>query len=279
MISATHAEILRLLAANTGIHFQGLAQAARSKHLGLSTKTRRHLTTLDAAHNLVRHITSVSAARLVQEISPATSDSEPPSKPPGYFKGGESGAAPYGPSGSPCLLWGGKPGPPPPSPLGSKKVHRETSNPNREVQLLEEETRIAGQAQEQPQQVQVQVQDFRVPCSSSDLGLDIEREVLYSRGDEATANPLGLSSWRLLYDRSAWALIEGDGRRYGPVRLHGVPELHMEGSQVALTSYRIFWIWCSLNRAARREHMLRVQRSPGHTGRVQEAIRRIERTG
>ena len=151
LISATHAEILRLLASNTGIHFQGLSQAARTKQLGLSTRTRRHLTTLDVAHNLVRHITKVSAARLVQEVTQATSPySELPSKPPGAFKGGVPGAdAPGGlPIGSPGMLWGGMPGPLSSSPPSSQQDHgkasNQVSNPTPEVQLTAEWTRIPG---------------------------------------------------------------------------------------------------------------------------------------
>ena len=145
LISATHTEILRLLASNTGIHFQGLAQAARTKQLGLSTKTRRHLTTLDVAHNLVRHITSVSAKRLVQEVTQATSNSEHPGKPPGTFQGGVPGAAtPVGPpSDSPGLLWGGIPGPLP-SPPCSQQAHGTASTTQPEVQLTGERTRIKG---------------------------------------------------------------------------------------------------------------------------------------
>merc|ERR1712115_695633 len=86
LIAATHAEILRLLANTTGIHFQGLGQAARTKSLCLPAKVRRHLTNLDVAHNLVRHITSVSAARLLEEVAQATSpQDEPPRQPPGIF--------------------------------------------------------------------------------------------------------------------------------------------------------------------------------------------------
>ena len=98
LIAATHAEILRLLADTTGIHFQGLSQAARNKSLCLPTKVRRHLTTLDVAHNLVRHITTVSAARLLAEVTQATSpQGEPPSKPPGFFGTRVPGEAEGGP--------------------------------------------------------------------------------------------------------------------------------------------------------------------------------------
>ena len=94
LIAATHAEILRLLANTTGIHFQGLGQAARTKSLCLSTKLRRHLAHLDVAHNLVRHITTVSAARLVDEVTQATSPhDEPPRRPPGFFGAGIPGTA------------------------------------------------------------------------------------------------------------------------------------------------------------------------------------------
>ena len=50
---------------------------------------RRHLTHLGVAHNLVRHITSVSAQRLVDEVKQATSNygpsCRPPARPPGTF--------------------------------------------------------------------------------------------------------------------------------------------------------------------------------------------------
>ena len=92
LIAATHAGTPRLLANTTGIPFQGLGQAARTKSLCLSTKLRRHLTHLDAAHNLVRHITTVSAARLVDEVTQATSPhDEPPRRPPGFFGAGIPG--------------------------------------------------------------------------------------------------------------------------------------------------------------------------------------------
>ena len=98
LIAATHSEILRLLANTTGIHFQGLGQAARTKSLCLPAKVRRHLTNLDVAHNLVRHITSVSAARLVEEVAQATSPhDEPPHQPPGIFWVGVPGHAEDGP--------------------------------------------------------------------------------------------------------------------------------------------------------------------------------------
>ena len=93
LLASTHAELLRLLATNTGMHFQGLSQAARCQHLGLTTRLRRHLTNLDVAHNLARHITVVSAQRLLDEVHAATSPDlpphgtchAPPPGPPGTF--------------------------------------------------------------------------------------------------------------------------------------------------------------------------------------------------
>ena len=51
------------------MHFQGLAQASRCQSLGLPRWLRRHLLHLDVAHNLTRHITSVSAQRLLDEVT------------------------------------------------------------------------------------------------------------------------------------------------------------------------------------------------------------------
>ena len=57
LIYAAHGALLRDLAECSGRHFQGLAQAARHFSSSLSSRQRRHLLNMDAAFNVVRHVT------------------------------------------------------------------------------------------------------------------------------------------------------------------------------------------------------------------------------
>ena len=68
ILASLHAAILHASATAAGRHFQGLGQVARAKELGLSSRTRRHVRTVDDALNLVRNITHFSAEELLVRL-------------------------------------------------------------------------------------------------------------------------------------------------------------------------------------------------------------------
>ena len=67
IIMALHGRALRLTAAHSGVHVQGLSHASRFLK-GLSTTSRRRLIHIDIAYNLIRHITSPYANDFVQNL-------------------------------------------------------------------------------------------------------------------------------------------------------------------------------------------------------------------
>ena len=70
---AVHGRALRLTAAHSGIHFQGLSQASRYMK-GLSTSSRRRLMHIDIAFNLIRHITSPSCDKFIEGLKEELND-------------------------------------------------------------------------------------------------------------------------------------------------------------------------------------------------------------
>jgi len=66
LIGLAHGRLLRLLSRSCGKHFQGLAVASR--HTSLPTALRKKLLTLEAAHNVSRHITLASVNSLIKEV-------------------------------------------------------------------------------------------------------------------------------------------------------------------------------------------------------------------
>ena len=69
LLLAAHGTLLRLLAAEAGEHFQGLAVAARRSTL--SAPLKRKLVNIDVAFNLLRHITEPSVDAFVAEVRDA----------------------------------------------------------------------------------------------------------------------------------------------------------------------------------------------------------------
>ena len=63
-----HSRLLRRIASGTGKHFQGLGIVSRDRSLALSNRLRRKVRHLDDAFNLIRHITTVSAQQLEDDI-------------------------------------------------------------------------------------------------------------------------------------------------------------------------------------------------------------------
>ena len=59
-----------MMSDTTGVHFEGLAQAARHcrKHNDLSSKLCKKLINLDYTYNCVRHITKASIGALTLEV-------------------------------------------------------------------------------------------------------------------------------------------------------------------------------------------------------------------
>jgi len=81
LIAMLHGKTLRFLAARSGMHFAGLAVAARHKAFQFSSSQRRGLANLDAAFAVTRHITQTSANRYLNDIGAhvenALTDSDP----------------------------------------------------------------------------------------------------------------------------------------------------------------------------------------------------------
>ena len=67
LIMELHGRALRLTAAHSGVHVQGLSHASRFLK-GLSTTSRRRLIHIDIAYNLIRHITSPYANDFIQNL-------------------------------------------------------------------------------------------------------------------------------------------------------------------------------------------------------------------
>eukprot|EP00929_Paragymnodinium_shiwhaense_P047488 TRINITY_DN24088_c0_g1_i1.p1 TRINITY_DN24088_c0_g1~~TRINITY_DN24088_c0_g1_i1.p1 ORF type:complete len:242 (+),score=36.35 TRINITY_DN24088_c0_g1_i1:80-805(+) len=68
LIFELHGKLLRAVAAAANQHFEGLGQASRCKALKLSSRQRRKLTQIDAAFQIVRHITKVSSVKCLKEF-------------------------------------------------------------------------------------------------------------------------------------------------------------------------------------------------------------------
>ena len=79
LVLELHGRLLRSLAVEAGQHFQGLAQAARFlKRSGrISPVTTNKLLKLDAAYNLVRHITAISVARCESDLAAELRNTSP----------------------------------------------------------------------------------------------------------------------------------------------------------------------------------------------------------
>ena len=68
LVFAVHGALLRHLAAASGVHYQGLQQAARHLRTAVPPQLVRRLMHLDAAYNVVRHITGPSCQALLAEV-------------------------------------------------------------------------------------------------------------------------------------------------------------------------------------------------------------------
>lgn len=66
LLALSHAALVRLLAANLGVHVQGLYEGSR--RAGLSMGLRRRLKNLETAHSVVRHVTRPSVTGLLDEV-------------------------------------------------------------------------------------------------------------------------------------------------------------------------------------------------------------------
>ena len=71
LIFTLHGRVLRSMAAASGQHCSGLAQAARFNRQALGPRLSRRCMNLDTALALLRHITAVSAEEFAAEISTA----------------------------------------------------------------------------------------------------------------------------------------------------------------------------------------------------------------
>ena len=67
LVTEAYGQSLRLLAAHHGVHYQGLAAAAR-KVPGLSPSLRRRLQRLDTTYQIVRHITEPYISQMMTEL-------------------------------------------------------------------------------------------------------------------------------------------------------------------------------------------------------------------
>ena len=67
LVGEAYCSALRMLAAHHGVHYQGLSSASRQVP-GLSPSLRRRLQRLDAAYQIVRHITQPYVEKMLQEI-------------------------------------------------------------------------------------------------------------------------------------------------------------------------------------------------------------------
>ena len=70
LLARLHGHLLRELAARTGIHFQGLHQAAAYcwKRQLISSQTAKRLRHLDTAYNYVRHISEVKIQSFADDV-------------------------------------------------------------------------------------------------------------------------------------------------------------------------------------------------------------------
>jgi len=67
LVALAHGRLLRLLSGMDGAHYQGLATAAR--HSRLPNVLKKKLVTLEAAHNVCRHITRASVDSLIHDVT------------------------------------------------------------------------------------------------------------------------------------------------------------------------------------------------------------------
>ena len=67
LVCDLHGKLLRALSAKTGRHFQGLEQASRV--VKLSNSAKKQVRRIDAAFNIVRHITAVRCHMLLEQVS------------------------------------------------------------------------------------------------------------------------------------------------------------------------------------------------------------------
>ena len=70
LVLQLHGHLLRLIASRSGSHFQGLSQAARCLRQSgqISPNLGKKLQQVDAAYNLIRHITSISVQAFSENI-------------------------------------------------------------------------------------------------------------------------------------------------------------------------------------------------------------------
>merc|ERR1719330_1843351 len=69
LITAVHGSLLRRISDRTGVHFAGLTQAAHSlRRRGADSRMVRRLTQIDAAFNMNRHTTIVSASKFQEDV-------------------------------------------------------------------------------------------------------------------------------------------------------------------------------------------------------------------
>ena len=66
LLFSLHSSVLLRASDTVGRHFQGLGQISRCKELSLSSRARRKIRDIDAAFNIIRHITSASAASFLE---------------------------------------------------------------------------------------------------------------------------------------------------------------------------------------------------------------------
>ena len=71
IIFELHGSLLRMMSLSSGVHYQGIAQAARQLRARgkLCRRTTKKLIELDYAYNITRHITEISAQAFVKKVS------------------------------------------------------------------------------------------------------------------------------------------------------------------------------------------------------------------
>ena len=77
LVLSLHGQLLRMIAARTGLHFQGLSQASRRlRSIGwISLPVAKKLVMIDHSFNLIRHITCASTMEFTEHVDQVLSNS------------------------------------------------------------------------------------------------------------------------------------------------------------------------------------------------------------